>query len=94
MNLFANLEIRLKAHLASMVADGRLPDGLPIDRITVEPPRDASHGDFATNAAMVLAKPAKTNPRALAEELVAEIAGWAEIDTAEIAGSGLHQHAR
>ena len=45
MNLFANLEIRLKAHLASMVADGRLPDGLPIDRITVEPPRAASHGE-------------------------------------------------
>ena len=88
MNLFANLEIRLKAHLAAMVADGRLPEGLPIDRITVEPPRDASHGDFATNAAMVLAKPAKTNPRALAEELVAEIAGWAEIDGAEIAGPG------
>ena len=42
MNLFANLEARLKAHLATMVAEGRLPEGLPIDRITVEPPRDAS----------------------------------------------------
>ena len=88
MNLFANLEARLKTHLASMVADGQLPEGLPIDRITVEPPRDASHGDFATNAAMVLAKPAKTNPRALAEQLVSEIAGWDEIDSAEIAGPG------
>ena len=88
MNLFANLEARLKTHLASMVVDGQLPEGLPIDRITVEPPRDASHGDFATNAAMVLAKPAKTNPRALAEQLVSEIAGWDEIDSAEIAGPG------
>ena len=42
MNLFANLEARLKTHLARMVADGRLPEGLPIDRITVEPPRDAA----------------------------------------------------
>ena len=88
MNLFANLEARLKTHLARMVVDGQLPEGLPIDRITVEPPRDASHGDFATNAAMVLAKPAKTNPRALAEQLVSEIAGWDEIDSAEIAGPG------
>ena len=88
MNLFASLETRLKAHLSALVEAGRLPEGLPLDRVTVEPPRDASHGDFATNAAMVLAKPAKTNPRALAEDLVAEIAGWDEIASAEIAGPG------
>lgn len=88
MNLFASLETRLKAHLSALVEAGRLPEGLPLDRVTVEPPRDASHGDFATNAAMVLAKPAKTNPRALAEDLVTEIAGWDEIASAEIAGPG------
>ena len=88
MNLFASLETRLKAHLSALVEAGRLPEGLPLDRVTVEPPRDASHGDFATNAAMVLAKPAKTNPRALAEDLVAEIAGWDGIASAEIAGPG------
>ena len=88
MNLFASLETRLKAHLSALVEAGRLPEGLPLDRVTVEPPRDASHGDFATNAAMVLAKPAKTNPRALAEDLVIEIAGWDEIASAEIAGPG------
>ena len=88
MNLYANLEARLKSHLSTLVDSGRLPEGLPIDRITVEPPRDASHGDFATNAAMVLAKPAKTNPRALAEELVEVIGGWDEIESAEIAGPG------
>ena len=88
MNLFATLETRLKAHLTTLVAQGGLPEGLPIDRITVEPPRDASHGDFATNAAMVLAKPAKTNPRALAEELVAVIADWDEIESTEVAGPG------
>ena len=88
MNLYATLETRLKSHLSEMVESGRLPEGLPLDRITVEPPRDASHGDFATNAAMVLAKPAKTNPRALAEDLVAVIDGWDEIDSTEIAGPG------
>ena len=88
MNLFASLETRLKAHLSALVEAGRLPEGLPLDRVTVEPPRDASHGDFATNAAMVLAKPAKTNPRALAEDLVTAIAGWDEIASAEIAGPG------
>ena len=88
MNLFATFESRLRAHLNAMVAKGDLPEGLPLNRVTVEPPRDASHGDFATNAAMVLAKPAQTNPRALAEALVAEISGWDEVASAEIAGPG------
>ena len=88
MNLFATFESRLRAHLNAMVAKGELPEGLPLNRVTVEPPRDASHGDFATNAAMVLAKPAQTNPRALAEALVAEISGWDEVASAEIAGPG------
>ncbi len=88
MNLFASFEIRLRAHLNTMVASGTLPEGLPLNRVTVEPPRDPSHGDFATNAAMVLAKPAKTNPRALAEALVAEISNWDEVESVEIAGPG------
>ncbi len=61
-----------------------------IDRsnVTVEPPRDASHGDLSTNAAMVLAKPAGTNPRALAEALSAELAKVEGVSGVEIAGPG------
>ncbi len=50
--------------LSALVAEGVLPADASFKNVTLEPPRDASHGDLATNAAMVLAKPAKTNPRA------------------------------
>ncbi len=58
MNLFADIRGLVISCLDAMVADGTLPDGLAMGAVTVEPPRDASHGDMATNAAMVLAKPA------------------------------------
>ena len=67
---------------------GTLPAGLPRSNVTVEPPRDAAHGDLATNAAMVLAKGAGTNPRALAEALVAELGKLPEVTEASIAGPG------
>ena len=67
---------------------GTLPAGVPRGNVTVEPPRDASHGDLATNAAMVLAKGAGTNPRALAEALVAELGKLPEVTEASIAGPG------
>jgi arginyl-tRNA synthetase len=76
------------AALDALEAAGTLPAGLSRSAITVEPPRDPSHGDLATNAAMVLAKPAKTNPRALAEALVAELAKLPQVTGAEIAGPG------
>ena len=58
MNLFADIEAEVQAALAALQGQGKLPDDLDTSRISVEPPRDASHGDMATNAAMVLAKPA------------------------------------
>jgi len=76
------------AALDALVAAGTLPAGLNRANVTVEPPRDPSHGDLATNAAMVLAKPAGLNPRALAEALVAELARIPEVTAAEIAGPG------
>ncbi len=80
------------AHVASALdaleSDGVLPAGLPRGNVAVEPPRDPSHGDLATNAAMVLAKPAKTNPRALAEALVEKLSALDEVTSAEIAGPG------
>ncbi len=88
MNIFADFNARItKAVEALDLKDkeGAAPD---LSRIAVEPPRDASHGDLATNAAMVLAKPTGQNPRALAEKIAEALRGDAEIASAEIAGPG------
>ena len=66
MTLYARFAAHLDAVLDALVAEGSLPAGLDRGAVSVEPPRDASHGDLATNAAMVLAKRAGSNPRALA----------------------------
>jgi len=86
--LYAAFSGHIAAALDALEAAGSLPAGLNRAAITVEPPRDPSHGDLATNAAMVLAKPAGTNPRALAEALVAELAKVPSVVSAEIAGPG------
>lgn len=78
----------VSAALDALEAAGTLPSGLNRAAVTVEPPRDPAHGDLATNAAMVLAKPAGLNPRALAEALVAELARVPGVASAEIAGPG------
>src|ERR1043166_8439094 len=70
-NIFAAVLNRVQAANAALAAAGRLPADLDLARVLVEPPRDASHGDMATNAAMVLAKDAGMKPRELAE-LIAE----------------------
>ena len=69
MSLYAQYAALLDGVLDDLVADGVLPSALDRGHVTVEPPRDPAHGDLATNAAMVLAKAAKTNPRALAEAI-------------------------
>ncbi|MEL6709851.1 MAG: arginine--tRNA ligase [Pseudomonadota bacterium] len=74
--------------LAELVQSGDLPEGTTFERVTVEPPRDPSHGDLSTNAAMLLAKPAKTNPRALAEKIVPKLTTHPMITGAEVAGPG------
>ena len=73
MNIFRLFEARLREALERLAATGALPPGLDLGRVLVEPPRDPSHGDLATNAAMVLAKEARMNPRALAEAIAAEL---------------------
>ena len=78
----------IAAALDALEAAGTLPGGLNRAAVTVEPPRDPSHGDLATNAAMVLAKPAGLNPRALAELLVTELLKVPGVASAEIAGPG------
>ncbi len=88
MNLFTDYAAIVKAALDELIAAGTLPAGLSLANVTVEPPRDASHGDLATNAAMVLAKPAGMNPRALAEALVAALRTKKGIIAADVAGPG------
>ncbi|MGD9916031.1 MAG: arginine--tRNA ligase [Rhizobiaceae bacterium] len=88
MNIFADFTDRIRKAVERL--DLKDQSGAPLDlsRITVEPPRDASHGDLATNAAMVIAKPAGKNPRALAEQLVAMLTEDADVASAEVAGPG------
>ena len=88
MNLFADIRARVIAGIDALVAEGTLPEGLSTDAVSVEPPRDAAHGDMATNAAMVLAKPAGMNPRVIAEALAAKLQADSQIAVAEVAGPG------
>ncbi|MEA1617523.1 arginine--tRNA ligase [Erythrobacter sp. T5W1-R] len=78
----------IETALAELVGEGVLPAGTSFANVTLEPPRDAAHGDLATNAAMVLAKPAGLNPRALAEAITAKLGQHPGITSAEIAGPG------
>jgi len=87
MNIFNDFAVRVRG--AAERAIGVLPDArIDLSRIVVEPPRDASHGDLATNAAMVLAKPLGQNPRELATRIAAALAADPDVDTAEVAGPG------
>ena len=86
--IFRQFSAIVAAALDALEAAGTLPSGLSRANVAVEPPRDSSHGDLATNAAMVLAKPAGTNPRALAEALIGELTKIPGVTSAAIAGPG------
>ncbi|MEO5865885.1 MAG: arginine--tRNA ligase [Sphingomonas sp.] len=88
MTLYTRFAAHLEAALDDLVAAGDLPADLNRAAVTVEPPRDATHGDLATNAAMVLAKPAGTSPRALAEKIAHELRKIDEVESVSIAGPG------
>ncbi|TPJ39343.1 arginine--tRNA ligase [Mesorhizobium sp. B2-5-13] len=88
MNIFADFTARVVKAVEALDLkdkDGVSPD---LSRIAVEPPRDATHGDLATNAAMVLAKPTGQNPRALAEKLAEALRADRDVAAAEVAGPG------
>jgi arginyl-tRNA synthetase len=87
-NIFAEMLQRIRRVSDELVATGELPAGLDLSRPTVEPPRDKTHGDMATNAAMVLAKDAGKKPRDLAEAYVAKLRADPLIAKAEVAGPG------
>ena len=88
MNLFSDIRALVIEGIAALQAEGALPEGLNTDPVTTEPPRDPLHGDMATNAAMVLAKPAKSKPRDIAEALAAKLRADDRIASAEVAGPG------
>src|SRR4051794_28227227 len=88
MSLYAQYAALLDGVLDELVAEGTLPADLERRNVTVEPPRDPAHGDLATNAAMVLAKPARTNPRALAELIKPKLEALPPVVSVEIAGPG------
>jgi len=88
MNLFDDIKLLVLDSLDALTRDGILPEGLELAQVNVEPPRDPAHGDMATNAAMVLAKPAGCKPRDIAEALVARLSADPRIALAEVAGPG------
>ena len=88
MNLFSDMREQVVAALGRLVTQGKLPAGLDFARVTAEPPRETSHGDVSTNAAMVLAKPTGMKPRDIAEALAAELRGVASVTSVEVAGPG------
>ncbi len=88
MNIFSDFETRIKNTLETLDLVKEKRGEVDFARVTVEPPRDATHGDVATNAAMVLSKPLGTNPRALADIIAAALKGDPDISEVSVAGPG------
>ena len=88
MNLFTALRDLVLQEVTALAAAGELPEGLDTDAVTVEPPREAAHGDVATNAAMVLAKPAKRSPRDIAKLIAERLRRAHDVEVVEVAGPG------
>jgi arginyl-tRNA synthetase len=87
-HLFADVLTRVHAICAALAGEGGWPAGTDFSRVVVEPPRDADHGDMATNAAMVLAREAKAKPRDLAEAIAARLRADPLIEKVDVAGPG------
>jgi arginyl-tRNA synthetase len=88
VTLYARFTAYINDVLDRLEAEGVLAGGIARKAVAVEPPRDPAHGDLATNAAMVLAKPAGMNPRALAELIAPKLGEYSEVQSVEIAGPG------
>ncbi len=86
MNIFTEFENRIKVAIGKAGFDNF--DGLDLSRINMEPPRDPSHGDLATNAAMILTKQVKMPPRDVAAKIAEQLSGDGDIASVEIAGPG------
>src|SRR3954449_1580910 len=87
-HLFADVLARVHAICAALAAEGNWPAGIDFSRVVVEPPRDATHGDMATNAAMVLAKEARAKPRDLADKFAEKLRADDLLASVDVAGPG------
>ena len=87
-HLFADVQARVHAVCAALAIEDGWPAGIDLSRVVVEPPRDPSHGDMATNAAMVLAREAGAKPRDLAEQIAARLRAERLIASVDVAGPG------
>src|ERR1700744_2912643 len=87
-HLFADVLSRVHTICAALASEGGWPDGIDLSRVVVEPPRDASHGDMATNDAMGLAKEGKFKPRDLADQIAGRLRGDELVSSVEVAGPG------
>ena len=87
-HIFAEVNERVVQAIDALIADGVLPEGLDTSRVLVEPPREAAHGDMATNAALVLAKDAGRKPRELAQAIADRLRAETLVESAEVAGPG------
>jgi arginyl-tRNA synthetase len=88
LTLYARFAAHIDSVLDELEGEGQLAPGVDRKAVAVEPPRDPSHGDLATNAAMVLAKRAGTNPRALAALIAPKLAALEDVEHADVAGPG------
>jgi arginyl-tRNA synthetase len=88
MNVFSIYLDHVHDALNALVKEGAIPSGLDFSRVVVEPPKDETHGDLATNAAMVLAKDAKQKPRDIAEKLAAKLKAAPHVAKVDVAGPG------
>src|SRR6185312_10541267 len=87
-HLFADVQARVHAACAALAAKHNWPADVDLARVVVEPPRDPSHGDMATNAAMVLAREARAKPRELAEQIATQLRAEPLIASVDVAGPG------
>jgi arginyl-tRNA synthetase len=88
MNIYELVDGQVRAAIAGLQAEGRLPAALPLTGLETQEPRDPSHGDLASNAALVLAKPARMKPREIAELIKGKLAGAGLLAGVEVAGPG------
>src|ERR1700761_7449447 len=87
-HLFADVLSRVIAICRALASEGGWPAGIDMSRVVVEPPKDPTHGDMATNAAMVLAKEAKLKPRDLAEKIAERLRADDLVASVDVAGPG------
>jgi arginyl-tRNA synthetase len=88
MNVHAVVHAQIMAALQALQGEGALPKGLDFANVEVSPPREAAHGDLASNAALVLAKAASMKPRDIAEKLAEKLRFLPDIESVEVAGAG------